>query len=262
MESCRIGKSSSPFNAPIFCVPKKEGHGLRVVLDYRRLNSATLPDKYSMRTVDDCLAEIGRHRSGIFSTIDLTSGFWQMRLAKQARPYTAFTIPGWGQFQWKRGAMGLTGCPASFARMMDAMFAHHDHIIAYIDDLLIHSRTWEEHIDHLATAFRILQEHNLKVNLEKCEFGKKSVSYLGHVITENGATPGIDKTEAIRRAEPPTTTRAVKSFIGLCNFFRAYIRDFSAEAAPLLNLTRKDSKWKGGDLPRGHWRPSSLSRAS
>ena len=244
-----VESTKSPFNAPIFCVPKKEGHGLRVVLDYRRLNAATLPDKYSMRTVDDCLMEIGRKRSKIFSTIDLTSGFWQMQLAKGARPYTAFTIPGWGQFQWTRGAMGLTGCPASFARMMDAMFAYHENIIAYIDDLLIHSRTWEEHVQHLAAAFQILEEHNLKVNLEKCEFGRDSVNYLGHVISEQGATPGHDKTEAIRRAQPPTTIRAVKSFIGLCNFFRAYIRDFSAVAAPLLNLTRGNSKWKGGDLP-------------
>ena len=102
---------------------------------------------------------------------------------------------------------------------------------------------------HLAAAFKILEEHNLKVNLEKCEFGQDSVNYLGHVISEKGATPGHDKTEAIRRAQPPATVRSVKSFIGLCNFFRAYIRDFSAVAAPLLNLTRGNSKWKGGELP-------------
>ena len=244
-----VESTKSPFNAPIFCVPKKEGHGLRVVLDYRRLNAATLPDKYSMRTVDDCLSEIGRKRSPIFSTIDLTSGFWQMQLAKDARPYTAFTIPGWGQFQWTRGAMGLMGCPASLARMMDAMFAFHENIIAYIDNLLIHSRSWEEHVQHLAAAFTVLDRHNLKANLDKCEFGKDSVSYLGHVISGEGASPGIDKTKAIREAQPPTTVRAVKSFIGLCNFFRAYIQDFSSVAAPLLNLTRKTSLWKGGDLP-------------
>ena len=100
-----VEHAKSPYNAPIFCVPKKEGQGWRVVLDYRKLNAVTVPDKYSLRCVEDCINEIGRHGSQIFSTLDLTSGFWQMPLSKGARRYTAFTVPGWGQYQWRRGAV-------------------------------------------------------------------------------------------------------------------------------------------------------------
>ena len=246
-----VEPSKSPFNAPIFCVPKKEGQGMRVVLDYRKLNQASLPDKYSIRCVEECINEIGKFRSAIFSTLDLTSGFWQMPLAQAARRYTAFTIPGWGQFQWRRGAMGLQGCPASFARMMDVLFADYDHIVAYIDDLLVHSSTWDEHLLHLTQAFRVLRQHGLKLNLEKCFFGRDKVEYLGHTISARGVTPGMDKTKAIRLAPLPSSVRDVKSFLGLANFFRAYIQDFSKVALPLFELTRQDSPWKSGPLPEG-----------
>jgi hypothetical protein len=244
-----IESAKSPYNAPIFCVPKKSGLGLRLVCDFRAVNQKTWPDRYSMRSVDDCLMEIGKKNSKIFSTIDLTSGFWQMKLAQESRPYTAFTIPGWGQFQWKRGAMGLAGCPASFARMMDTIMAGQENIITYIDDLLIHSSGWQEHLQHLDTAFKLLVKNNLKVNLQKCEFGKAEVAYLGHTITGKGVRPGEDKTKAIRAAVAPTTTKQVKSFAGLCNYFRSYIKDFSQVAAPLFALTRQDSEWKKGPLP-------------
>ena len=147
-----VEPSTSPFNAPIFCVPKKEGQGLRVVLDYRGLNAKSLPDKYSLRTIEECLAEVGNANSRIFSTLDLTSGFWQMNLAPDSRPYTAFTIPGVGQFQWKRAAMGLHGCPASFARMMDRIMTGMPNVTCYIDaSSSIHrisahtSNTWSKH---------------------------------------------------------------------------------------------------------------------
>ena len=244
-----VEPANSPFNAPIFCVPKKAGHGLRVVLDYRKLNADSLPDRYSMKSVDDCLAEIGQAKSSIFSTLDLTSSFWQMRLKAGAKPYTAFTIPGWGQFQWNRGAMGLTGCPASFARMMDAMTADLANVIAYIDDLLIHSASWDEHLQHLELVFIKLRKHNLKLNLGKCEFGKDEVNYLGHVITARGVRPGADKSAAIKNCPSPRTPREIKGFLGMANFFRTYIRNFSHIAAPLFALTRKDSPWKSGDLP-------------
>ena len=119
LKSGVIEKSRSKYNSPIFCVPKKEGHGLRVVLDYRKLNLKTVPDFYSIRTIEQCIEEIGREGSAIFSCIDLRSGFWQMKLEESARPYTAFTIPGVGQFQWRSAPMGLMGSPASFARLMD-----------------------------------------------------------------------------------------------------------------------------------------------
>jgi hypothetical protein len=227
-----VEPASSPFNSPIFCVPKKEGQGLRIVLDYRKLNSISLPDRYSLRSVDDCLAEIGKKHSKIFTTIDLTSGFWQMGLAQSARPYTAFTIPGWGQFQWRRGAMGLAGCPASFARMMDTIFAGHANIVTYIDDILVHSANWFDHLDHLEIAFKTLRQHNLKMNLDKCSFGQEEVAYLGHTITARGVKPGLDKSAMIRDTQPPTSISRLRGFLGLANYFRNYIPSFSLLAAP------------------------------
>ena len=148
-------------------MPKKEGHGFRVVLDYRKLNLKTVPDFYSIRTIEQCIEEIGREGSAIFSCIDLRSGFWQMKLEESARPYTAFTIPGVGQFQWRSAPMGLTGSPASFARLMDLIMCDLSNVITYIDDCLVHSRNLKSHMSHLEQVLMRLRKHKLKINLDK-----------------------------------------------------------------------------------------------
>ncbi len=109
-------RTNSPYNSPIFCVPKKQGQGLRIVQDFRQLNQHSHIDKYSMKEISECIRDIGRANSSIFSTLDLTSGFWQMKLEEESQPLTAFTIPGRGQFHWITSPMGLLGCPASFQR--------------------------------------------------------------------------------------------------------------------------------------------------
>ncbi len=125
---------------PIFAVMKKDGN-VRLVQDFRALNNQSYTDKYSMKDVSECIGEIGRSGSTIFSTIDLTAGFWQMILHPRARPYTAFTVPGMGQFQWVTSPMGLLGCPASFQRLMETVVNGLANVIVYIDDLLVHSAT-------------------------------------------------------------------------------------------------------------------------
>jgi hypothetical protein len=109
-----VRRSNSPYNSPIFCVPKKQGQGLRIVQDFQQLNQHSHIDKYSMKWINECLGDIGRANSSIFSTLDLTSGFWQMKLEPDSQPLTAFTIPNQGQFHWITSPMGLLGCPASF----------------------------------------------------------------------------------------------------------------------------------------------------
>ena len=133
--------------------------------------------------------------------------------------------------------------------MMDHLFRNYDNIVAYIDDLLIHSKDWAGHLEHLRVAFRILKENGLKLNLDKCRFGQAKVSYLGHTISGRGVAPGIDKTKALREAPAPRTTKEVRQFLGLANFFRAYIPHFSECARPLFALTRQQSEWKSGPLP-------------
>ena len=132
-----IEPARSKYNSPIFAVAKKNG-GIRLVQDFRALNAETHIDKYCMRDITECIGEIGRSGSTIFSTLDLTAGFCQMLLETSSQTYTAFTVPGQGQFQWVFSPMGLLGCPTSFQSMMEAVVKSQEGIIMYIDNLLVH----------------------------------------------------------------------------------------------------------------------------
>ena len=121
-------------------------------------------------------------------------------------------------------------------------------VIVYIDDLLLHSKTHQEHRQQLAALFARLRNANLKVNLKKCEFGADNVSYLGYRLTPNGILPGSDKLKAVRDSKPPRTVHQVRQFMGLCNFFRSHLRNFAQTGAPLHKLISKETKWKGGEL--------------
>ena len=243
-----IQPARSRYNSPIFAVMKKDGN-VRLVQDFRALNQQSYTDKYSMKDVSECIGEIGRSGSTIFSTIDLTAGFWQMILHPRARPYTAFTVPGMGQFQWVTSPMGLLGCPASFQRLMETVVNGLSNIIVYIDDLLVHSASHPEHLVALNQVLDRLVQHNIKINLQKCVFGSKEVSYLGFRLTEEGIKPGTDKLKAVKNAPPPSSVHEVRQFLGLCNFFRGHVRNFAQLTSPLTALTKKECSWKGGHLP-------------
>ena len=142
-----------------------------------------------------------------------------MILHPRARPYTAFTVPGMGQFQWVTSPMGLLGCPASFQRLMETVVKNIENVIVYIDDLLVHSASHEQHIANLSKVLQRLVTHNIKINLQKCVFGSKEVSYLGFRLTEQGIIPGTDKLKAVKNAPTPSNVQEVCQFLGLCIFF-------------------------------------------
>jgi hypothetical protein len=132
---------------------------------------------------------------------------------------------------------------------MEGVLRDIPNVLVYIDNLLVHNDTHEKHLQVLDQVLALLHKNHLKINLEKCVFGKKEVSYLGFTLTPDGIKPGKNKLKAIKDAKPPTDIKTIRSFVGLCNFFRTHIKDFALIAAPLFKLTRKDSGYKSGPLP-------------
>ena len=137
--------------------------------------------------------------------------------------------------------MGLLGCPSSFQRLMETVVHGIENVIVYIDDLLIHSSDHAHHLRLFDQHLKRLVLHNVKINLQKCVFGSKNVAYLGFRLTEEGVKPGTDKLKAVEKANPLTTLHEIRQFLGLCNFFRAHVRNFAQLTAPLTALTHKDS---------------------
>ncbi len=201
-----------------------------------------------MKEITECIGDIGRANSTIFSTLDLTSGFWQMQLDEKSQRLTAFTIPGQGQYHWIMSPMGLLDCPASFQHLMEGVLRNISNVIIYIDDLLVHTQNHDDHLKVLDQALDRLHTNNLKINLDKCFLGNKEVSYLGFSLTPEGIKPGKNKLKSIKDAKPPTDVKTIHSFMGLCNVFRTHIKNFAIIAAPLFRLTCKDSGYKGGLL--------------
>ncbi len=204
-----VKRSNSLYNSPIFCVPKKQGQGLCIVQDFQELNQNSHIDKYSMKEITECIGDIGRANSTIFTTLDLTSGFWQMQLDEDSQKLTAFTIPGKGQFNWITSPMGLLGCPASFQRLMEGILRDIPNVLVYIDDLLVHTDTHEKYLQVLDQVLAQLHKNHLKINLEKCVFGNKEVSYLGFTLTPEGIKPDKNKLKAIKDAKPPTDIKTI-----------------------------------------------------
>jgi hypothetical protein len=210
------------------------------VLDYRRVNASSFLDRYALRTIDECLETVGRAGSKVYSALDCSRSFRQLELRPSDRPFTAFTIPGKDQYHWKTCPQGLMGALASFSRLMDVLLADAEIVLTYIDDVLVHSRSHEEHLRHLSAAIDKIGAANLQLNPKKCVFGSDSVEYLGHTLSGDVVRPGQDKAKAMQRAQPPRSVKELHSFCGLAKYFRSYIVQFAIKAAPLFKLTRQD----------------------
>jgi hypothetical protein len=194
------------------------------------------------------LETVGRAGRKVYSALDCSSAFWQLQLRPSDRPFMAFTIPGKGQYHWRTCPQGLMGAPASFSRLMDVLLADAKNVLTYIDNVLVHTMTHEDHLKHLSAAIDKIGVANLGLNPKKCMFWSDSVEYLGHKLSGDGVRPGQDKAKAMQTAQPPRSVKELRSFCGLANYFRSYIVQFAIKAAPLFRLTRQDSDWKGGEL--------------
>ena len=195
-----IEPSSSEWAAPIVLVKKKDG-SLRLCVDYRRLNSVSKTDAYPMPRIDDMIDQLGS--ASFISTLDLTRGYWQMPVFDNDRHKTAFTTP-FGLYQFKTMPFGLQGVPATFQRMMDRLIQGLEGFTAaYLDDLVVYSSTWEEHLQHLRQVFSCLQEASLTAKPKKCQFAMKQCKYLGYVVGNGVVQLELSKIDAVKSFAVP-----------------------------------------------------------
>ncbi|KAJ9511709.1 hypothetical protein QJQ45_018011 [Haematococcus lacustris] len=232
-----IEPSSSPYGAPNLFVQKKDG-SLRMCIDYRALNKLTVRDRYPLPRIDDLFDKLAGKR--VFSSLDLQSGYHQIRITEEDVPNTAFLTP-MGQFQFKVLCFGLTNAPATFQRMMNNVFKPliNECVLVYIDDNLVMSNTPEEHVQHLRQVLQLMRENKFYAKLAKCEFNKTQLAFLGHIVGSKGIAVDPAKVQVVKEWPTPRNLKDLQALLGLANYFRRFIPNFSSLAAPLTNLTSK-----------------------
>ena len=239
-----IRESLSPCAVPVILVPKKDGTW-RMCVDCRAINNITIRYRHPIPRLDDMLDELSG--SIIFSKVDLRSGYHQIRMKLGDEWKTAFKTK-FGLYEWLVMPFGLTNAPSTFMRLMNEVLRAFigRFVVVYFDDILIYSKSLEEHLDHLRAVFIALRNARLFGNLGKCTFCTDRVSFLGYVVTPQGIEVDKAKVEAIESWPQPQTVTQVRSFLGLAGFYRRFVRDFSTIAAPLNELTRKDVPFTWG----------------
>ena len=234
-----IQESHSPWNSPLFLVPKKDG-SYRPVIDFRKVNALTVPDHYPLPVLSELLQSIGKNNT-VFTSLDLLSGFWQIPMDKESQEITAFSTPT-GHYEWLRLPMGLRNAPLTFQRMINSLFAGAigKGIFVYLDDLIIVSKDLDSHLKQLALVFQKLTQAGLKVKLAKCEFLKSRIEFLGHLIDGDGIHTVDSKIVAVKNFPTPKSVENVRSFLGLAGYYRAFVKNFASIASPLTRLLKKD----------------------
>ncbi|KAL0831975.1 hypothetical protein ABMA28_001475 [Loxostege sticticalis] len=239
-----VRESMSPWSSPVHIVPKKaDASGKvkwRLVIDYRKLNDRTIEDKFPIPNITDILDKLGRAQ--YFSTIDLASGYHQVEMDERDIEKTAFTTDR--HYEFLRMPFGLKNAPSTFQRLMNNILRDllYDTCIVYLDDILIYSVSLQDHIKKLKRVFDRLREHNFKVQLDKSEFLRKEVIYLGHTLTQEGLKPNEDKIKAIKKFPIPATQKEIKSFLGLVGYYRKFIPDFAKMTKPMTKCLKKNAK--------------------
>lgn len=238
-----IKSSCSPYRANFVLVQKKDG-SWRPCIDFRMLNSITKKDVYPLPRIDETLDSMGKAK--IFSTIDLAHGYWQVELDEDSKEKTAFATRK-GLFEFEVMPFGLCNAPSTFQRLMDVVLGGYrwDFCMVYLDDIIIYSQTFEDHLTHLQKIFDKLRNAGLKMKAAKCAFGLEEVPFLGHVVSPEGVKPNPEKIKAIVDWPIPESRQLLASFLGFIQYYRRYIYNFSEKAAPLMELKRgkNDYKW-------------------
>ncbi|GJT89606.1 reverse transcriptase domain-containing protein [Tanacetum coccineum] len=240
-----IRPSYSPWGAPVLFVKKKDG-SLRMCIDYRELNKLTVKNRYPLPRIDDLFDQLQGAR--YFSKIDLRSGYHQLRVHEDDISKTAFRTR-YGHFEFTVMPFGLTNAPAIFMDLMNRVCKPFldKFVIVFIDDILIYSKTKEDHEVHLGSVLELLRKEKLYAKFSKCEFWLQEVHFLGHVVNQNGIHVDPSKIEAVKNWKTPTTPSEIQSFLGLAGYYRRFIANFSKIVKPLTTLTQKNQKYVWGE---------------
>ncbi|KAI3776397.1 hypothetical protein L1987_46178 [Smallanthus sonchifolius] len=239
-----IRPSHSPWGAPVLFVKKKDG-SFRMCIDYRELNKLTIKNRYPLPRIDDLFDQL--QGSTYFSKIDLRSGYHQLRVQEEDIPKTAFRTR-YGHYEFMVMPFGLTNAPAVFMDFMNRMCKPYldKFVIVFIDDILIYSKTKEDHEQHLRLILDLLKTEQLYAKFSKCDFWLKEVQFLGHVVNEEGIHVDPAKIEAVKNWKAPKTPTEVRSFLGLAGYYRRFISNFSKIVVPLTALTQKGKPYEWG----------------
>ena len=229
-----IRESDSAYASPVVIVRKKDGSN-RICVDYRRLNKVTVFDPEPMAQMSDVFQSLGKDQ--YFSKFDLSKGYYQLAVSPEDVHKTSFVIQD-GKFEFLRMPFGMMNSGATLTRCLRTVLQGVENVHNFLDDVLVHSQTWEEHLEALKEVLGRFAKAGLTVKPSKCEIAAAQIDFLGHRIEKGRIAPHEDNVEKIKRAPRPRTKKEVRSFLGLTGFYRDHIADYAAKAVPLTDLTR------------------------
>uniref|UniRef100_A0A3B3CR12 Gypsy retrotransposon integrase-like protein 1 n=1 Tax=Oryzias melastigma TaxID=30732 RepID=A0A3B3CR12_ORYME len=235
LETGIIRESDSPFASPIVVVRKKDG-GVRLCIDYRKLNLQTIKDAYALPKLEDTFTALSG--SKWFSVMDLKSGYYQIEMEEEDKEKTAFVCP-LGFWEFNRMPQGITNAPSTFQRLMEKCMGELNlrEVLVFIDDIIVFAPTLEEHEERLMRVLNKLKDYGLKLSVDKCVFFQTSVKYLGHVVSQEGVGTDPDKIAALTSWPPPKTLKELRSFLGFAGYYRRFVKGYSSIVKPLHDLT-------------------------
>ena len=232
--------------SPAFLVEKGKAvngkRSFRIVVDFRHLNKQIKNQAYNFPRIDDTLAKVGNLGAKYFSTLDAYSGFFQIPLRERDRNLTAFATPG-KTWRYRTMPMGLSTSPKAFHNVIENVVRHLPSCLPYVDDIIVASPTWDDHLNDLEGLFSSFREANIKFKKPKCSFGFRTIPFLGFVVSEQGIHPNPNKVKLIKEFPVPKTPKQVKSFNGLATYYQAFIPHFATTMQPLYGLTKRNIKF-------------------